>query len=60
MIEIDEKNSEYMSLRKELDYCPQLVAAAAITQYFITAVFFWMACEGVHLYYRHGQMNFIF
>ncbi|CBY19193.1 unnamed protein product [Oikopleura dioica] len=43
---------EYMSLRKELEYCPQLVAAAAIAQYFITAVFFWMACEGVHLYYR--------
>ncbi|CAG5083808.1 Oidioi.mRNA.OKI2018_I69.PAR.g10468.t1.cds [Oikopleura dioica] len=44
-------DDEWMKLRYEMNYCPQLVTAAAFAQYFITAVFFWMACEGVHLYY---------
>ena len=42
-------------MRYEMNYCPELVTAAAFAQYFITAVFFWMACEGVHLYYRNGR-----
>lgn len=36
----------------EMETCPELVAIAAITQFFMIATIGWMACEGIHLYYN--------
>ena len=31
--------------------CPELVAIAAVTHFFMISTIGWMACEGIHLYY---------